>query len=192
MEDCQLERELELVEDESHEERMDGIKRVDRIEMVGRVEMVDRGNLEKQEVKEGRVENVKVGAQNEEQEENKTAEQAKSKLKRVVEKKLKWKIDVVEEKEEEEGRESCEKEEKVDEKELMGGKVKVFNTRCMKKDMLRVNEREGEKMKEGKRERREFGWREALAVDPLLQNLHLKLDHIFFPKSQVCQVPFDM
>ena len=183
MEDCQLERELELVEDESHEERMDGIKRVDRIEMVGRVEMVDRGNLEKQEVKEERVENVKVGAQNEEQEESKTAEQAKSKLKRVVEKKLKWKIDVVEEKEEEEGRESCEKEEKVDEKEVMGGKVKVFNTRCMKKDMLRVIEREGEKMKEGKRERREFGWREALAVDPLLQNLHLRLDHIFFPTS---------
>ena len=38
------------------------------------------------------VENVKVGAQNEEQEESKTAEQAKSKLKRVVEKKLKLQL----------------------------------------------------------------------------------------------------
>ena len=124
--------------------------------------------------------------------------EGKGKLKRGVEKKLKWKIEIVEEEVEE--LKSGESAQYRGEKE--GEVSEVLNRLCTnqispaKQDMSRGNMLPAAERSEGKIERREvekkFGWREALAVDPLLANLHLKLDHIFFPKAKVCQVPFDM
>ena len=124
--------------------------------------------------------------------------EGKGKLKRGVGKKLKWKIEIVEEEVEE--LKSGESAQYGGEKE--GEVSEVLNRLCTnqispaKQDMSRGNMLPAAERSEGKIERREvekkFGWREALAVDPLLANLHLKLDHIFFPKAKVCQVPFDM
>ena len=47
------------------------------------------------------------------------------------------------------------------------------------------------KVEKGKNLEEKIGWREALTVDPLLANLHQKLDKIFFPNEKGCQVPID-
>ena len=175
---------------------------------------VVRGELEEQEllefaeldrVKGEKVENVKEEAENEEQKEALRVEQAKGKLTRVVEKKLKWKIEIVEEEEEERG-ESNEDEEEEEEEEVGRSEGEVLSKHCTNEISFAKQDMPGVNMLQDKSEGQEletvrgieldkkvkFGWREALTVDPLLANLHLKLDHIFFPKSKVCQVPFDM
>ena len=165
---------------------------------------LDRVKGEKVENVKEEVENVKEEAENEEQKEALRVEQAKGKLTRVVEKKLKWKIEIVEE--EEERGESNEDEEEEEEEEVGRSEGEVLSKHCTneisfaKQDMPGVNmlqdKSEGQELETVRGAELEktvkFGWREALTVDPLLANLHLKLDHIFFPKSKVCQVPFDM
>ena len=201
--DCRLEREVNLMQEGSHwvemkeEERVATLVRGESDEQ----ELLEFAELDK--VKGEKVENVKEEAENEEQKEVLRVEQAKGKLKRVVEKKLKWKIEIVEE--EEERGESNEDEEE-EEGEVGRSEGGVLSKHCTneisftKQDLPGVNmlqdKSEGpriEKVRGAKLDKTvKFGWREALAVDPLLANLHLKLDHIFFPKSKLCQVPFDM
>ena len=136
----------------------------------------------------------------EEQEEVVRVEQAQGKLKRVVEKKLKWKIEIVEEEgekreESNENGEEEEEDEEGEEEEQYTNQISFANQDIPGVNTLQ-NKSEGAKLEKGKRGELEkkvrFGWREALAFDPLLANLHQKLDHIFFPKSRVCQVPFEM
>ena len=137
----------------------------------------------------------------EEGEEIKGVGEATGKLKSGDEKKLKWKIEMME-KERVQG--EVEEEERVqgevEEKEREQGEVEEeTSTHCTnqislaKQDMSRVNMLPAAEGQERKVDlAKQLGWREALAVDPLLANLHIQLDQIFFPKAKVCQVPLDM
>ena len=132
---------------------------------------------ELERVKDGRLER-----------ENEEEEEEEEKLRSDIEKKLKWKVEMME-------------------KERVQGEVEEeeeeTSTHCTnqisfaKQDMSRVKmlppaEVQEPKVEKGKNLEKNVGWREALAVDPLLANLHLQLDQIFFPKAKVCQVPLDM
>ena len=146
---------------------------------------------ELERVKDGRLE--RENEEEEEGEEIKGVGEATGKLKSGDEKKLKWKIEMMEKKRVQgEGEEEERVQGEVEEKE-------ETSTHCTnqislaKQDMSRVNMLPAAEGQERKVDlEKQLGWREALAVDPLLANLHLQLDQIFFPKAKVCQVPLDM
>lgn len=98
--------------------------------------------------------------------------------------KLKPKMEIVEEKEKVQAKEEI--------NTLCTNEISVAMQDMPRVKMLPAAEGGEAKVEKEKKIEKNLGWREALAVDPLLADLHLQLDHIFFPQAKVCQVPLDV